>query len=206
MPGRSDLVMPFAYAEAAFHHILDRWALSSTLSRLSRSGAGVHGSGRLGAVMGYILEAVIGSESVLRKAVNGQPAAELIPLAKGIAMVPMTDKLFAAVTDGTSDRPLGFWKLPGGFERVLSDWSSAGPVGYVEAEYFGGYGGQRAALWVDGEVAIGPLAADAGQQPEENRGPISEMLRHLGVKRGNRGDEFDAVGLGRHRHTSEWLP
>jgi hypothetical protein len=153
--------------------------------------------------MGYILEAVVGSENVLRKAIQGQPAAVLVTLGQGIAMVPMTDELFAAVTDGGSDRPLGFWKLPGGFERVLSDWSSAGPVGYVEAEYFGGFGGQRAALWVDGEVAIGPLAADASQQSADGS-PISQVLRHLGVNRDNQHDEFDVVGLGRHGHTSEW--
>ena len=67
--------------------------------------------------MGYILEAVIGSESRLRKAILDQPAAVVVPLRQGIAMVPMTDKLFSAVTDGSSERPLGFWKLPGGFER-----------------------------------------------------------------------------------------
>jgi hypothetical protein len=154
--------------------------------------------------MGYILEAVIGPESVLRKAVQGQPAAALVPLGQGIAMVPMTDEFFAAVTDGASERPLGFWKLPGGFERVLAEWSTAGPVGYVEAEYYGGFGGQRAALWVDGEVALGPLAASAGQQSSSEASPISQVLRQLGVRRNKRRDEFDVVGLGRHRHTSEW--
>jgi hypothetical protein len=154
--------------------------------------------------MGYIIEAVVGPESVLRKVILEQPAAVVVPLGQGIAMVPMTDKLFAAVTDGASDRPLGFWKLPGGFDRVLSDWSYDGPVGYVEAEYFGGFGGQRAALWVDGEVTLGPLAADASQPPAAAGSPISEVLRQLGVKRDNQHDEFEVVGLGRHGHTSEW--
>jgi len=128
----------------------------------------------------------------------------LVPLRQGIAMVPMTDKLFAAVTDGTSERPMGFWKLPGGFEQVLSAWSSDGPVGYVEAEYFGGYGSQRAALWVDGEVALGPIAVEEGEPFPQAGSPISQILRDLGVKRGKHQDEFDAIGLGRHRHTSEW--
>jgi hypothetical protein len=154
--------------------------------------------------MGYILEAVIGSEAVLRKVILEQPAAVLVPLRQHIAIVPMTDKLFAAVTDGTSERPLGFWKLPGGFEQVLSDWSSDGPVGYVEAEYFGGFGNQRAALWVDGEVSVGPLAVEEGEPFPKEGSPISQVLRHLGVKRGNQRDEFDAIGLGRHRHTSQW--
>jgi hypothetical protein len=156
--------------------------------------------------MGYILEAVIGSEKVLRAAVRGQPGALLVKLRQGIAMVPMTDEFFAAVTDATSDRPMGFWKLPGGFERVLSAWSSAGPVGYIEAEFFGGDGTQRAALWANGELAVGPLSVEAGQRFAEAGSPISQVLRHLGVKRDNDHDEFDAVGLDRHRHTSEWKP
>jgi hypothetical protein len=32
------------------------------------------------------------------------------------------------ITDGTSNHKLGFWKLPGGFDRVLAEWSSDGPV------------------------------------------------------------------------------
>jgi len=156
--------------------------------------------------MGYILEAVIGSESRLRKAILDQPAAVVVPLRQGIALVPMTDKLFSAVTDGSSERPLGFWKLPGGFEKVLSAWSEDGPVGYVEAEYFGGYGGQRAALWADGAVAAGPLVIRAGEKFPAAGSPISQILRHLGVNRGKHHDEFEAVGLRRHRHTSEWLP
>ena len=67
-------------------------------------------------------------------------------------MVPITGELFDAVTDGSSGKPLGFWKLPGGLDRVLAAWSSTGPIGYI----------------------------------------------HF--------DEFDAIGLGEHRRTEDWLP
>ncbi|MEV6305855.1 hypothetical protein AB0M02_41015 [Actinoplanes sp. NPDC051861] len=109
----------------------------------------------------------------------------------------MTDPLFDAVTDGTAERPLGFWKLPPGFDRELASWSSAGPVGYVEAEYFGGVGSQRAVLWDAGELVLGPLFEGS---------PISQLLRRLGVEPVGDSDEFDAVGLGRHRETEDWLP
>jgi hypothetical protein len=154
--------------------------------------------------MTYILEAIIGSEPALRKVILEQPTAVLVPLKQGVALVPMTDKFFSAVTNGTSERPLRFWKLPGGFEKVLADWSADGPVGYVEAEFFGGYGGQRAALWVDGRLAFGPLAVGDGQRFTPDGSPISQVLRRLGVVKDNFYDEFDAVGLGRHHHTSEW--
>src|SRR5258708_22051255 len=70
--------------------------------------------------------------------------------------MPMTDELFDAVTDGSSDA-LGFWRLPGGFDRVLAGWSAGGPVAYVEAEYFGGTGTQRAVVWAGGVLVLGPL-------------------------------------------------
>jgi hypothetical protein len=84
--------------------------------------------------LGYTLEAVIGAAGALYVAVRRQPAAVLIPLRHDIGLVPMTDELFDAVTDGTAEQPLPFWKLPAGFDRELASWSSAGPVGYVEAE------------------------------------------------------------------------
>ncbi|MFF3343183.1 hypothetical protein [Streptomyces flavidovirens] len=50
-----------------------------------------------------------------------------------------------------------------GFEKTLSDWSTAGPVAYVEAEYFGGVGEQKAAVWYGGTIVLGPLHVQAGR-------------------------------------------
>ncbi|MFB7495829.1 hypothetical protein ACFC09_14180 [Streptomyces sp. NPDC056161] len=115
------------------------------------------------------------------------------------------DEVFDAVTDGSTAGALGFWKLPGGFEKLLAQWSTTGPVAYAEAEYFGGVGVQRAAVWLDGTLALGPL-----DEPEKTRfwrtvSPISQALRHLGVRRSLGEDEFDAVGLGRHRDNDGWI-
>ena len=70
--------------------------------------------------------------------------------------MPMTDEVFDGVTDGSTAGDLGFGRLPGGFERLLAQWSVSGPVAYVEAEYFGGVGEQRAAVWADGALVLGP--------------------------------------------------
>ncbi|MGA4878423.1 hypothetical protein [Streptomyces lydicamycinicus] len=32
--------------------------------------------------------------------------------------MPMTDEVFDPVTDGSAAEVLGFWRLPGGFERL----------------------------------------------------------------------------------------
>lgn len=117
----------------------------------------------------------------------------------------MTDEVFHAVTDGGSEGgALGFWRLSGGFEGLLAQWSATGPVAYVQAEYFGGTGEQRAAVWADGALALGPLDEPA-KGTSRQVSPISRALRRLGARSSPDKDEFDAVGLYRHRHSDEWV-
>jgi hypothetical protein len=149
----------------------------------------------------YTLEAVIGPAAVIRAVAADLPAATVITLPQGIAMVPMTG---AIVDAAGTDASLGFRKLPIGFAERLAAWSAAGPVGYVEAEFFGGEGTQRAALWVDGAVAVGPLLVGEDEPFPSAGSPISQLLRHLGVTRGDHYDEFHALQLGRHRDTEDW--
>ena len=96
--------------------------------------------------------------------------------------------------------------LPGGFDRVPCTWSNIGPVAYVEADYFGGVGRQRAGLWHNGALAFGPVCVDEGQPVPAEGGPIPRVLARLGVSGEGYADEFEAVGLQRHRHTEDWLP
>ncbi|MFD9821348.1 hypothetical protein [Streptomyces violascens] len=155
--------------------------------------------------MGYELEAVIAGDELLRSASRGVPGASVVPLRQGLSLMPMTDEVFDAVTDGSAEGALGFWKLPAGFERLLAQWSLAGPVAYVEAEYFGGVGEQRAAVWADGALEAGPLDAPAKTWFSHTVSPISQALRQLGVKRSLGEDEFDAVGLDRCRNNDDWI-
>ena len=68
--------------------------------------------------MAYRLEAVIGPAAVLSAAIRQLPLMVLAPLWQGLGLVPMTDEVFDAVNDGTPPGLPGFWKLPGGFERM----------------------------------------------------------------------------------------
>lgn len=145
--------------------------------------------------MGYELQAVIAGDGLLRAVSKDLAAARVATLGQGLALMPMTDELFDSVTDGSSDRPLGFWKLPGAFDQVLAEWSTAGPVAYAEADYFGGAGKQRAAVWAEGALEVGPLQTDSS---------ISRALRRLGAVAGAATDEFSAVGLDRHRYMEGW--
>lgn len=155
--------------------------------------------------MSYELQAVIAGDEVLRVASGEVPGSQVVPLGQGLSLMPMTDAVFAAVTDGSEGGTLGFWRLPGGFDTLLARWSAAGPIAYVEAEYFGGVGEQRAALWADGALTLGPLDEPTKQGPSRAVSPVSQVLRRLGARRSPGEDEFEAVGLDRHRNTEDWI-
>ncbi|ANP56742.1 hypothetical protein J2Z21_008680 [Streptomyces griseochromogenes] len=155
--------------------------------------------------MGYDLQAVIAGGEVLRGAVCDLPAARLASIGQGLSLMPVTDALFDSVADGSDVGALGFWRLPGGFGKTLADWSAAGPVAYVEAEYFGGVGEQQAAVWDAGTIVLGPVRVREGQPIPPAGSPISQALRRLGVVASAGEDEFSAVGLDRHRHSEAWI-
>ena len=69
-------------------------------------------------------------------------------------------------------------------------------IAYIEAEIFGGIGAQAHVIF-DRGAALGPAVV--------SQFAINEALRALGVKASGVFDEFEAVGLGQHRHTDEWL-
>lgn len=161
-------------------------------------------SGGEGVGMSDELQAVIAKDEVLRGASRDLPAARVVSLGQGLSLMPMPDQLFDAATDGT-EGSLGFWRLPGGFDKRLVDWSAAGVVADVEAEYFGGVGEQQAAVWADGAVVLGPLQVAEGQPFGSAGSPISQALRRLGVVADAATDEFATVGLDRHRHSEDWI-
>jgi hypothetical protein len=56
-----------------------------------------------------------------------------------------------------------------------------------------------------GRLVLGPLAVGEDEPFDPAGSPISQVLARLGVGREGHQDEFDAVGLGRHRDTEGWL-
>ncbi|MFJ7074748.1 hypothetical protein [Streptomyces sp. NPDC098781] len=153
--------------------------------------------------MTYQLRAVIAGEELVRTIATDLSASGT-PLGQGLALMPLTDGLFDSVTNGDSARVLGFWWLPGGFDERLAEWSATAPVAFVEADYFGGAGSQRAAVWDAGALVLGPLGITEDERFPPDGSPISQALRRLGVVTSGRHDEFDAVRLGRHRHVEDW--
>ncbi|HVF68275.1 MAG TPA: hypothetical protein VM914_11455 [Pyrinomonadaceae bacterium] len=147
--------------------------------------------------MGYYLQAVIG-----RASLDGDlrlPSARVITLRQGLRMIPLTDALFEEIQASLPDggEPLErFEKFSPAVARWVQELSTRGLAAYVEAEYFGGTGGQAAVVWRHGETVFGPVHSDDA---------INRALRVFGVEAGGGLDEFDAVGLGLRRSTDDWL-
>jgi hypothetical protein len=137
----------------------------------------------------------------------------VVPLApgSGLVLLPLTDEIIASAAD---DRPVtGFYELTSGVAEWARQWSARGPVAYLHTEFFGGSGFHAAMAWRDGAVAWGPLftATSAGEGEEHytvvadpHDMAVNELLRSLGVERGDHFDEYTAAGLDRCRWTEEW--
>ncbi|MFG2004389.1 hypothetical protein ACGFNU_35080 [Spirillospora sp. NPDC048911] len=153
----------------------------------------------------YCLQAVVATEPVLLELAVAGAEARIVPLGQHLSLLPMTDALFDAVTVAGAAELAGFCKAPAGLGRVLAACSATGPVAYIEADYFGGTGTQSAQVWDEGRVVLGPVHLAEGEPWPAIGTPISQALRRLGAAKGAHVDEFDAVGLGRHRNTDRWL-
>jgi len=144
--------------------------------------------------VGYYLEALIATLPTLEQHALEFRHARVVPLACGVAIIPITDDLYDEVANGGEvDR---FSKLSPGIEQWAQHMSAIAPVTYIEAEFFGGVGGQGAVAWSLASRVLGPI---------HSKDAINQALRFLGVQTGEAYDEFEAVGLGRHRTTDDWI-
>lgn len=130
-----------------------------------------------------------------------------------IVLIPITHQVVVDHTSGDDSAILGFYDLTDGLAEWASALSRSVPTAYVDVESFGGTGFQAAIGWSDGEVVLGPLftqthagEAEAHYHIPVNGEPmaVNAVLLWLGVSKGAAKDEFEAVGLGRFRHTDWW--
>jgi hypothetical protein len=144
--------------------------------------------------MSYTLQAIVGSRETLDAGELEQLAA--IDMGSNLRMVPLTADIRERYE--IASLPLmdeGVVTLPQSLESLCRRLSRHGLVAYLEAEFFGGSGTQAHALFKDG-FALGPPLIDSHA--------INQALRLLGVQSDGHHDEFNAIGLGRHRETDDW--
>jgi hypothetical protein len=148
--------------------------------------------------MAYTLQAIVGDAAVLAPVAG---TLRCVALPRNLVLIPLTVAVRAEHGDirslpFTDDTDEGPRVIPESLAALCRTLSARGKVAYVEAEIFGGVGTQSVVLAEHGAVIRGP---------EVGESRINFALRFLGVSRGAAHDEFDAVGLGRHRDTEEWL-
>jgi hypothetical protein len=158
--------------------------------------------------MGHYIQGFIAKEQDLRRAASDLQGARVISLALGWGFLPLAEPFH--------DRDMPATELVDLVQLTarLSDWAKTKsfefPIAYIETDYHGGTGSQSAVAWIEGQLALGPLCSDGFRDGKHIRTPlldgaINQILRKIGVNRGTIRDEFDAVGLGRHRSNHSWL-
>ncbi|GAA2785743.1 hypothetical protein GCM10010441_08390 [Kitasatospora paracochleata] len=145
--------------------------------------------------MSYELNALIAAAELIHVVAAEVPAAQVVPLGQGLALIPMTDRLHDALQQPSSSPGPGFTRFPGGFGLRLAAWSKASPLAYVEAATPDGDGTQRAAVWWDGTVVLGPLRHVPGEPLPTEGAPIDRALHLLGARPEGGRPESDAIGL-----------
>ncbi|MFT3883420.1 MAG: hypothetical protein QM703_27690 [Gemmatales bacterium] len=144
--------------------------------------------------MGYYLQAIIGSQATLQKHASDFQHIHVVSLTHNIALIPLINELYDEIGEGGDVDQ--FYKLSPGIEKWAQWLSIESMVAYIEAEFFGGVGGQGAVAWTAGSRSLGPI---------HDRDSINQILRLLGVRRTIAKDAFDVVGLGLHRYTEDWV-
>ena len=143
--------------------------------------------------MGYYLYAFIGKSQTLKANALQFQSARIVLLKQDVAMIPLTHELHQEIDVGHAIE--GFSELSSEIEEWAQQLSAAGIVAYIEAEFFGGDGGQSAVAWNAGHRVLDPMFEQHS---------INEVLKLIGVRKNDAHDEFDAIGLGKHRDTNQW--
>jgi hypothetical protein len=154
-------------------------------------------------------------------AVPGRPVAVPgcpVAVPGGLMMLPVTDDLAADLAawledadDGGHGVGPGWVLLRQPVTALARRLSAGGRALYVVGETFGGPGIQEAAGWRDGELWYGPCGtSDIGADLElgcrvvrREDSAINVGLRALGVRARLGSDEYETIGLTRHRHTED---
>jgi hypothetical protein len=155
----------------------------------------------------YELRAMISFPDVLTPLAATRPPARVALLDQGLALIPVTDEVAAALHCSHVRPPpeTGFRALTAGVYGALRVASMAAPIAYLEANYVGRDGWQAAAVWSERVIVYGPKYLHPTEPfPPTGEAPVAEALRRLGATRVGRHDEFVAVGLGRYRNTAAW--
>lgn len=145
--------------------------------------------------MGYDFSGIVTSLEVTKRLKDQYASAKIIPLYKELIVIPLTDELYDEINMNQGTTKSIYDYLTDTISSYCREISKFGLVAYIEAEYFGGTGSQNAMVWDSGQVIFEETLSESA---------INRSLEILGVHKVQGKDEFDTVGLGRHRDTEDW--
>ncbi|SKB69497.1 hypothetical protein [Luteibacter sp. 22Crub2.1] len=119
------------------------------------------------------VKALVGQERWMLDETAPFRNAVICPLARGFALVPMTDSLAAELKAITSQTEAALLAMAPGVIDVALRMSQSSAVAYISTEYFGGDGIQDAIAWLNGDVIFSP-----GSEGMVMRGPTLQSAKH----------------------------
>jgi hypothetical protein len=147
--------------------------------------------------MGYYLQAFICRQKDRECIKTKFDKAVSVDIGQGLSLIPMTEELFDQINNFEISPSIeDFEYLTENLESKILSVAENNLISYVEADYHGGEGGQRAIIWKDKNRQ---LLLGFGQER------INQVLKYFGVAANQGEDEFLTMGFGLRRHTEEWL-
>ncbi len=149
--------------------------------------------------MGHFVTGLIGSPPLLERFAKERKLHSPRPLIDGFAILALRDEdIDCFIPSPQTGHPGGFMYLSKQLMELLRDSSKDDPLMYFETEYFGGADAQGAIVFKNGSLVFGPESSESG--------PINNALRILRIRViPPARDEFETVGLHRHRSTDDWI-
>jgi hypothetical protein len=148
--------------------------------------------------MGHCVQAIVTTPNVADELRALYPQLPRVAAQQGFVILPVDAGFIDSVTEARpAQSSEKFMLLTAAFNELLRRLSRFGPLAYVETEYFGGIGGQGAAVYSGGETVMEPEWRESG--------PINRALGLIGVKRRLHRDQFRALGLEGYRSNDDLL-
>ncbi len=148
--------------------------------------------------MGHYISGIVAELDLVREFASSVSLHAPAVLTDGLGFLPLSaDHLdFLFPVQGGFDDAMTY--LSDSLKVALSELSANGLVAFVETEYHGGQGVQSAVVYDQGHCILGPITNDSGA--------ISGAMKLLGVTVDpGLHDEFESVGLCRHRNNEDWI-
>jgi hypothetical protein len=154
----------------------------------------------------YELQAAVAGAPLIAEMAGRFQHATVVPLNRGLALIPASGAWLAEVTGPGEGRPYPvFERLSWPLAGLLRGASVRGPVAYLEIEEALDLTFEAAVGWSGGELALPPRVLRPGEALPPGGGPVVAALGLLGVVAEPGQDAGASVGLYQFSHMQQWL-